>query len=40
MRKTLGRIQDISQKKPQEAVSFVSAQSIMGTPHFSADEIP
>ena len=38
MRKTLRRIQDISQKKPQDAVSFVSAQSIIGTPLFSAVE--
>ena len=38
MRKTLRRIQDISQKKLQDVVSFVSAQSIMGTPHFLADE--
>ena len=38
MRITLRRIQDISQKKPQDAVSFVSAQSIMATPHFLADE--
>ena len=34
--KTLRRIQDISQKKLQVAV--VSMQSIIGTPHFLADE--